>query len=83
MEFIAYIVIGGLAGWIASMIMGRDGSMGIFANIIVGIIGAILGGFLLGLLGLSFGGFVGSLVTATIGAVVLLFIIRAVTGATA
>jgi len=46
MEWIIAIIVGGIIGWIASMIMGRDASMGIFWNIVVGIIGALLGGWL-------------------------------------
>jgi uncharacterized membrane protein YeaQ/YmgE (transglycosylase-associated protein family) len=51
---------------------------GLLKNIIIGVIGAFLGGFVLGLVGLDFGGFIGSLVTATIGAVLLLFILSKV-----
>ncbi len=46
MEWIIAIIVGGIIGWIASMIMGRDASMGIFWNIVVGIVGALLGGWL-------------------------------------
>nr|WP_297460171.1 GlsB/YeaQ/YmgE family stress response membrane protein [uncultured Halomonas sp.] len=72
MGFILWLIIGGLAGWIAGNIM-RGGGFGIFGNIAVGIIGALIGGFLFSLLGLSSNGFIGSLVTAVIGAVVLLW----------
>ncbi|MEL6876289.1 MAG: GlsB/YeaQ/YmgE family stress response membrane protein [Pseudomonadota bacterium] len=44
--FIIALVMGGIIGWLASMVMGRDASMGIFANVIVGCIGSILGGWL-------------------------------------
>ena len=43
MGWIVAIIVGGVAGWLASMVMARDGSMGIFWNIVVGIIGAIIG----------------------------------------
>jgi len=46
MGWIIAIIVGGLIGWVASMIMGRDASMGIFWNIVVGLIGALLGGFI-------------------------------------
>jgi len=46
MGWIIAIIVGGIIGWIASMIMGRDASMGIFWNIVVGLIGALLGGWL-------------------------------------
>ena len=67
------IIVGGIAGWLASMVMGRDASMGILLNIVVGIIGGFLGGFLLG--GLIPGdGWIHYLITAFIGAVILLLI---------
>ena len=46
MGWIIAIVVGGIIGWIASMIMGRDASMGIFWNIVVGLIGSLLGGWI-------------------------------------
>lgn len=77
-NIILWIVIGGLAGWIASMIMKRDASMGALANVVVGIIGAIIGGFLVSLFGYSVNTFsVVGLVVAIIGAVILLAIIGA------
>jgi uncharacterized membrane protein YeaQ/YmgE (transglycosylase-associated protein family) len=67
------IIVGGIAGWLASMVMARDASMGILLNIVVGIIGGFLGGFLLG--GIIPGdGWIHYLITAFIGAVVLLLI---------
>lgn len=50
MGIITWIIVGAIAGWIASMIMGKNEEMGAIANIVVGIIGAIIGGFVLGLL---------------------------------
>ena len=77
MGFILWIIIGGLAGWIAGMIM-KD-SKGLLMNIVVGVVGAFVGGGLFGVLGISpDGGFVGSLVTATVGAVVLLYGVKLV-----
>lgn len=79
MSFIFWIIIGGLAGWLAGVIM-KDQS-GLIMNIIIGIVGAFIGGWLFGVLGISpDSGFVGSLVTATVGAVVLLFGLKLVTG---
>ena len=46
-NFIIWIVIGGLIGWVASMIMKTDAQQGVFLNIVVGIVGAFLGGWLL------------------------------------
>ncbi|MCE2970361.1 MAG: GlsB/YeaQ/YmgE family stress response membrane protein [Burkholderiales bacterium] len=53
----------------------RGGGFGLLGNIVVGVIGSLVGRFLFGLLGLSSVGFIGSLVTATVGAVVLLFVV--------
>jgi uncharacterized membrane protein YeaQ/YmgE (transglycosylase-associated protein family) len=80
LTIILWIVLGGLAGWVASMIMGRDAQMGLVANIIVGIVGAFLGGLLMNLIGTT--GVTGfnlwSLLVAILGAVVLLFVVGAV-----
>lgn len=77
MNIILWIVFGALAGWIASLIMGTDAQMGALANIIVGILGAVLGGFLFGLFGLApaTGFNVWSLIVSIVGAVVLLWIV--------
>lgn len=82
LNIIAWIVIGGLAGWIASKIMKTDASMGLFLNIVVGIIGAVLGGWLVNwLLNASPDIFsIGGFVTAIIGSVILLGIVKLVTG---
>ena len=53
----------------------RDEGMGIFRNLVVGVIGAYLGGYLFDVLGIRAGGFIGSLVMATVGAILLLFLI--------
>ena len=53
MGILTWIILGGLAGWVASMIMGRDKNMGLLANIFVGIVGAFLGKLLASLLGLG------------------------------
>ena len=70
-----FLAVGALVGWLAGTIVKGSG-FGLIGNIIVGIVGALLGGFLFGLLGITTGGFVGSIVMATIGAVLLLFIIQ-------
>lgn len=83
MDIIIWIIVGALAGWIASMIMKTDESMGALANIIVGIIGAFLGGWLVSLFGYDVAKGqinIPSILTATLGAVVLLAIIKAFRG---
>lgn len=78
-NIILWIILGGVAGWIASMVMDTDASMGPLANIIVGIVGALVGGFLVGLFGISVDTFsIAGLLVAILGAVVLLFIIGAI-----
>ncbi|SAL28299.1 transglycosylase-associated protein [Caballeronia turbans] len=70
------LIIGGVAGWLAGLIMNGSG-FGVIVDILVGIVGGVIGGWIFGTLGLSFGGgILGTLLTAVIGAVVLLFIIR-------
>ena len=81
MDIIIWLVVGGLAGWIASMIMKTDAQMGILANVVVGIIGALLGGWLVGLFGVEVADGqlnIPSILTAILGAVVLLWILKAV-----
>jgi uncharacterized membrane protein YeaQ/YmgE (transglycosylase-associated protein family) len=76
MEFLWFILIGLAAGWLAGQLM-RGGGFGIIGDIIVGVIGALLGGFLFRTLGVfPGGGLFGSLIVATIGAVVLLLLLR-------
>lgn len=79
MGIIGWLIIGALAGWIASMMTGNDREMGAGLNIVVGIIGAFIGGFLMNIFGgVGVTGFnIWSLVVAVIGAVVLLAIINA------
>lgn len=77
MNIILWIIFGAIAGWIASMIMGKDAQMGALANIVVGIVGAVIGGFLMtnvfGAQGVT--GFnLPSMLVAIVGAVVLLFL---------
>ena len=75
-NLVLWIILGGIAGWIASMIMHRDSQMGAVANIVVGIVGAIIGGFLFNLIGLpgDTGFNIWTLLVAVVGAVVLLFL---------
>ena len=79
---IGWIIIGGLAGWIASKIMGTDAQQGLFLNIVVGVVGGLLGGFLLKLLHVDVegGGMIFSFLTCLGGSVILLWLVRLVTG---
>ena len=72
-SLIIFLAIGAVAGWLAGLIMKGRG-FGLLGNILVGIIGALVGGFLFGELGIA-GGLIGSLGTAVLGAVILLFLI--------
>jgi uncharacterized membrane protein YeaQ/YmgE (transglycosylase-associated protein family) len=75
---IVLIVVGAIAGWLAGIIVKGMG-FGLVGNIIVGIVGAFIGSWLLGYLGVHIGGgFLGSIINATIGAVILLFVISLV-----
>ena len=76
-SLIAVLFIGGIAGWLAGKILKGKG-FGLIGNIVVGIVGAFVGGFLFDFLGLSAGGFFGSIIMATIGAVVLLYVVSLV-----
>lgn len=76
MNLLVFIIFGALVGWIASMIMGRNAEQGAIGNIVVGILGAFLGGFIMKALGgAPVTGFdIRSFLVALMGAVVLLFL---------
>jgi uncharacterized membrane protein YeaQ/YmgE (transglycosylase-associated protein family) len=69
------ILIGIIAGWLAGQLVKGHG-MGVLVDLLVGIVGSVLGGFIFGLLGLGAYGLIGRLVMATVGAVVLLLLVR-------
>jgi len=73
MSILGWIIIGGLAGWVASLMWKGSGS-GLIINILLGIAGAIVGGFVFGLMGMTSKGAWGSFVTAVVGAFLLLWI---------
>jgi len=76
MGFIAWIVVGLVAGWLAGQLM-KGGGYGVVVDIILGILGGIVGGWVFGLLGLSSGGgMIGSIIVAFVGAVILVGITR-------
>ncbi len=77
MRIITFLLVGLCAGWLAGKFTKGKG-FGLAGNIIVGVVGAIVGGFLLGILGFAPNNVLGEIITAFIGAVVLLAILRAV-----
>lgn len=78
MDILLWIVFGGLVGWIASVIMHTDGQQGILLNVIVGIVGAVIGGYIMNTFGS--GGVSGfnfySFMVALLGAMVLIWIVK-------
>jgi uncharacterized membrane protein YeaQ/YmgE (transglycosylase-associated protein family) len=80
MSLLWTLIIGAIAGWLAgTLVKGRG--FGLIVDIIVGIVGAFIGGWVFGLLGLSAWGLLGQLCMATVGAVILLVIIKAIKSA--
>jgi len=76
MGFIAWIVVGLIAGWLAGVVM-KGGGFGILMDIILGILGGLVGGWLFGILGIwPGGGMIGSIIVAFVGAVILVGITR-------
>ena len=75
MEFLWFILIGIAAGWLAGQIL-KGGGYGLVGDLIVGVIGALLGGWLFGLAGIAAAGLIGQLVVATLGAIVLILVLR-------
>jgi uncharacterized membrane protein YeaQ/YmgE (transglycosylase-associated protein family) len=77
MNLIIQLIVGGVIGWLASMVMKTNAQMGIIANIIVGIVGAGLGGWLAGQLGMS-GGPAMAWIMAVVGAAILIALLKAI-----
>jgi uncharacterized membrane protein YeaQ/YmgE (transglycosylase-associated protein family) len=78
-NLIVWVIVGAIAGWLASIVMKTNQSQGLLMDIIVGIVGAFIGGFVLNALGVGgavTGLNIGSILTAFIGAVILLAILR-------
>lgn len=83
MNFIIWLVVGGLIGWVASMIMRTDAQQGMFLNIIVGIVGAAIGGWLIsplvGVPTINQDAFsLGALLVSLVGAIILLAVVNLV-----
>lgn len=74
-NLIWWIIVGLIAGWAAGKIM-KGGGYGVGMDIVLGIIGAVVGGWLVGVLGFQAGGFISTIIVAIIGAVVLIWITR-------
>ncbi|OPZ86265.1 MAG: hypothetical protein BWY76_01032 [bacterium ADurb.Bin429] len=83
MNILLWIILGGIAGWLASILMGTNARQGCLADVLIGIVGALLGGFLFNLLGgAGITGFnLWSLFVAVLGAVILIALLRAFRGA--
>ncbi|MDD5033773.1 MAG: GlsB/YeaQ/YmgE family stress response membrane protein [Methylococcaceae bacterium] len=76
MHWLSFLFIGLIAGWLAGRMMKGEG-FGFFGDIVVGVIGSFVGGFLFRSLGIyTSGGWIGSLITATLGAVVFLYVLH-------
>lgn len=83
MNIIVWLVIGGLIGWVASMLMGTNGRQGITLNVVVGIIGAALGGWLFGGASINQGSLsFDGLMVSLVGAVILIGVMKLFRGAT-
>lgn len=74
MSWIISLIIGGIVGWLASIIMKTNPQMGLIANVVVGVVGSLLGNWIAGLLGIQAAGVLGFLI-ALAGAVLLIFIL--------
>ena len=77
MEWLWALIVGGIVGWLASILMKADMQMGLIANLLVGIVGSALGFWLAGMLGLAGGGLVVRLIVGVAGAALLIFLLRA------
>jgi uncharacterized membrane protein YeaQ/YmgE (transglycosylase-associated protein family) len=76
MNFVWFIIVGLVAGWLAGVIM-KGGGFGVIGDIVVGIVGALIGGWLFSTMGVSAGGgLLGAIFVALIGAIILIFILR-------
>jgi uncharacterized membrane protein YeaQ/YmgE (transglycosylase-associated protein family) len=80
MGFLIWLIVGGIVGWLASLVMRTDGQQGILLNVVVGIVGAFLGGLLIsplvGVGSINDGVSIGSVIVSLVGAVILLAIVN-------
>ena len=78
MEIVWFLIVGLIAGWLARMLV-KGGGYGLLGDMVVGVLGAFLGGFLFGTLGFAVdGGLLGSILVATVGAVILITLLRVI-----
>ena len=80
MGFLVWLIVGGIVGWLASLVMRTDGQQGILLNVVVGIVGAFIGGWvispLVGMGTINEGISIGSVIVSLIGAIILLAIVN-------
>jgi uncharacterized membrane protein YeaQ/YmgE (transglycosylase-associated protein family) len=77
MEWLITLIIGGIVGWLASIIMKTNAQMGLIANVLIGIVGSLLGYWLAGLMGVDPTGGILRFLVAVVGAILLIVILRA------
>jgi uncharacterized membrane protein YeaQ/YmgE (transglycosylase-associated protein family) len=77
MDLIVTLIIGGIVGWLASIVMKTNAQMGMIANIVVGIVGSLLGFWIAGAMGLAAGGAIARWLVAVAGAAILIAILKA------
>jgi uncharacterized membrane protein YeaQ/YmgE (transglycosylase-associated protein family) len=77
MEWLITLIIGGIVGWLASIIMKTNAQMGLIANVLIGIVGSLLGYWLAGLMGVDTTGGILRFLVAVVGAILLIVILRA------
>ncbi len=75
-DLIVTLIVGGIIGWLASIVMKTNAQMGVISNVIVGIVGSALGGWLFALLGFAAYGAIGRLIMGVAGAALLIVILR-------
>jgi len=76
MDWLFTLIIGGIVGWLASIVMKTNAQMGLIANILVGVVGSLIGYWIFGLLGIAAGGRIAGFAIALAGAALLIFILQ-------
>jgi uncharacterized membrane protein YeaQ/YmgE (transglycosylase-associated protein family) len=78
MGLVLALIVGGIVGWLASLLMKTDEQMGIIANVLVGVVGSAIGQFLFAILGFAAHGLIAGLIVGVVGAAVLIAALRAI-----